>query len=161
MGDIVDMSTWINNKMKGETDRPAQHDKQSAKTECPPCPKCEPKPKYLRINTEQLLYDIAMDGLVVNEDKAKQGPCKCVETDDGNKICWDKGIIGVLSQDQTKKYCDNVDDYKLSKKLSKDADNLTNASERCEIGKTYSGSKINNIEDRLRCMASSAGGGIA
>lgn len=130
--------------------------------ECPPCPSCPTvgtRPKYIKVTTEQLLYDIAMDGIVVNEDRARAGPCKCVPTNDGGKLCWDNGIIGALSRDQIDKYCaNNVEEYDMSKKMKKVEEVLQMASTECEVGKTYTGGKINSLEDRLRCMSYAMGG---
>lgn len=50
------------------------------------------------------LEDILIDGIVVDEDKAKNTPCKCVVFN-GKELCWSPGIIGMLRQDQIAKYC--------------------------------------------------------
>lgn len=48
-------------------------------------------------------------GLVVDELEARNTPCKCVRIhkDDGTyeDICWSKGVIGILSDEQEKLYC--------------------------------------------------------
>ena len=44
-------------------------------------------------------------GVVVNEDRAKATPCKCVEYKPGKKLCWSPGIIGALTDEQEALYC--------------------------------------------------------
>lgn len=48
--------------------------------------------------------DILVDGIVVDEAKAKSTPCKCIRYD-GKDLCWSPGVIGLLRQDQIVKYC--------------------------------------------------------
>ena len=55
-------------------------------------------------DTDLTLEDILIDGIVVDEDKAKSTPCKCIRYD-GKDLCWSPGVIGLLRQDQIAKYC--------------------------------------------------------
>lgn len=55
-------------------------------------------------DTDLNLEDILIDGIVVDEEKARTTPCKCVKLD-GKDLCWSHGIIGMLSQSQVKLYC--------------------------------------------------------
>ena len=52
-------------------------------------------------------------GILVNEERAKISPCKCIRFD-GKYLCWVKGIIGMLSQEQAMKYC--IEPYKRGEK---------------------------------------------
>ena len=50
------------------------------------------------------IEDMLIDGIVVDEEKAKSTPCKCIKYD-GKDLCWSPGVIGLLRQDQIAKYC--------------------------------------------------------
>lgn len=150
----MDIDDWIKNRTQGE--KPTT---QQTTQPCAPCPKCEEKMKPLRSTPEQLFYDVAHDGIVVNEEHAKAGPCKCVNVD-GKDICWDHGIIGILSQEQATKYCTNKEEMKISKKNGKLIEDFQIASTECKVGKEYNGGKVKSIEDRIRCMYSVVGGDL-
>jgi len=121
--------------------------------QCPACPPCNEHISIKRISPDDLLLSIALDGIVVNDEDAKRGPCECVKTD-GSQICWDKGIIGALSKEQQDKYCKgNVTYKKLSSKMQNRLETFKDASETCEIGKVVNGMKINNFMDRIKCMS--------
>jgi len=145
----MDIDEWLKHRENKQQDSTAQ---PQPSRECPPCPACETKTKYMHATPEQLFYDIVHDGIVIDEQKAKEGPCTVVEYGSG-KLYWDKGVIGVLNKDQAKKYCNgNVEEKKISKKQGKLIDDFKIASTQCEIGNTNNGKKINSIEDRLSCM---------
>ncbi|MEM3846561.1 MAG: hypothetical protein QXU98_12775 [Candidatus Parvarchaeota archaeon] len=103
------------------------------------------------INVEDLLIQMALDGIVVNEERAKQGICRCIPTPTGKNLCWSEGIIGALSQDQQQKYCKKIT-LEKGTKLPEHFEKFVNASKACEKGKTYNSTKIETLEDRLRCM---------
>lgn len=44
-------------------------------------------------------------GIVVNEATAMASPCRCIEYRPGKKLCFSKGIVGALSDEQEKIYC--------------------------------------------------------
>ncbi|MEM3265467.1 MAG: hypothetical protein QXH07_05885, partial [Thermoplasmata archaeon] len=66
-------------------------------------------------------------------------------------LCWSEGIIGALSQAQQQKYCKKVTIEKGTK-LPAHFEDFISASKSCEKGKTYDGTKIETLEDRLICM---------
>lgn len=103
------------------------------------------------ISAEDLLIQIALDGIVVNEERAEEGLCKCVPTPTGKNLCWSQGIIGALSQAQQQKYCKKVTVEKGTK-LPAHFEDFISASKACEKGKMYNGTKIESLEDRLMCM---------
>ncbi len=108
-----------------------------------------PPSAYVKMTPEELLFSLAVDGIVYDEEKAKQGPCECVKTPNG-ELCWDKGIIGALNKDQFKKYCneDNIKWKAMPAKLQNRFQTFADASKECEIGKD----NIKTLEDRLVCM---------
>ncbi|MEM0099124.1 MAG: hypothetical protein QW745_09070 [Thermoplasmata archaeon] len=103
------------------------------------------------ISVEDLLIQMALDGIVVNEERAEQGICKCIPTPNGKNLCWAEGIIGALSQEQQKKYCKKIT-LEKGTKLPAHFEKFINASKACEKGKTYDSTKIETLEDRLKCM---------
>ncbi len=52
-----------------------------------------------------VVYAYGSPGIVVDEPLAKASPCRCIEYRPGKKLCFSKGIIGALSDDQEKIYC--------------------------------------------------------
>jgi len=102
------------------------------------------------IEPVDFLIQVALDGIVVDEEKASEGPCKCAPISESSAICWHPGIIGALNKDQQKKYCKEIE-YENTK-LPAHVEDFIKASKECEIGKEWEGGEIENLEDRLRCM---------
>lgn len=50
-------------------------------------------------------YSEGSPGIVVDEALAKTTPCQCLEYRPGKKLCFSKGIIGALSDEQETIYC--------------------------------------------------------
>lgn len=50
-------------------------------------------------------YAEGSPGIVVDEELAKVTPCRCIEYRPGKKLCFSKGIVGALSDEQEKLYC--------------------------------------------------------
>jgi len=44
-------------------------------------------------------------GVVVNEAVAMASPCRCIEYRPGKKLCFSRGVVGALSDEQEKVYC--------------------------------------------------------
>lgn len=55
-------------------------------------------------------YAYGSPGIVVNEAVAKTSPCRCIEYRPGEKLCFSKGIVGALSDEQEKIYCPTVEE---------------------------------------------------
>lgn len=55
-------------------------------------------------------YAFGSPGIVVNEALAKATPCRCIEYRPGKKLCFSKGIVGALSDEQEKIYCPTVEE---------------------------------------------------
>lgn len=50
-------------------------------------------------------YAYGSPGIIVNEALAMASPCRCLEYRPGKKLCFSKGIIGALSDEQESIYC--------------------------------------------------------
>lgn len=50
-------------------------------------------------------YAEGSPGIVVDEEVAKATPCRCIEYRPGKKLCFSRGIVGALSDEQEKLYC--------------------------------------------------------
>ncbi len=60
-------------------------------------------------------------GIVVNEAIAMATPCRCIEYRPGKKLCFSKGIVGALSDEQEKLYCpvtEKLESLGLEKRLA-------------------------------------------
>ena len=72
-------------------------------------------------DTELLLHfgveELASPGLVIDEHTAKATPCSCF-TYKGKDLCWSKGVIGMLKQEQQDAYCVAGKAYKTQPKLT-------------------------------------------
>lgn len=44
-------------------------------------------------------------GNVVDFNEARNSTCECRRTSTGELVCWSKGIIGTLSDEQEEKFC--------------------------------------------------------
>lgn len=52
-----------------------------------------------------LVESLASPAIIVNEALARATPCKCYPIGDDKKLCFSKGAIGALDQEQRKLYC--------------------------------------------------------
>lgn len=113
-----------------------------------------------KVEEKILFYEVLLDGILIDEERAKQGPCECIELPSGKPFCWDAGIIGALNQEQIAKYCPpekritpsfihGREEGGIPERIKK----FIEASEACEIGKSYEGIVITNLADRLKCMS--------
>nr|MBC8273578.1 hypothetical protein [Chloroflexota bacterium] len=50
-------------------------------------------------------YQEGSPGIIVNEATAMASSCRCIEYRPGKKLCFSKGIIGALSDEQETIYC--------------------------------------------------------
>ena len=67
-------------------------------------------------------------GAILDEATAKASPCSCF-TYKGKDMCWSKGIIGLLTQDQQGVYCVAGKSYKPRPALTKRYERFAEAAE--------------------------------
>ncbi len=48
-------------------------------------------------------------GIIVNDAVAKSSPCRCIEYKPGKLLCFSRGIVGALSDEQEKTYCPTIE----------------------------------------------------
>ncbi len=68
-----------------------------------------------------MVENLGSPAIIVNADVAKSTPCKCYPIGDGKKLCFSKGAIGALDQDQRKIYCTkelDITDGKIVKRVN-------------------------------------------
>ena len=96
-------------------------------------------------------YAYGSPGVVVNEAVAMASPCRCIEYRPGKKLCFSKGIIGALSDEQEKIYCTTTVPLE-SPGLEKRLDDWMESVEVCkaEIAPIPKGERL---EPWLSCMA--------
>lgn len=96
-------------------------------------------------------YAYGSPGIVVNEALAKATPCRCIEYRPGKKLCFSKGIVGALSNEQERNYCPTVEGLE-SPGLKKRLEGWMESVETCktEIAETPKGERL---EPWLSCMS--------
>ena len=107
-----------------------------------------------KLTNKELFHDMLHDGIVVDPEIASSPnlSCTCTKGKNNEDICWKKGIIGVLSQQQVEEYCP------VDKRAYENTDiksrlyEFSEASRQCEIGNYFNDKVITTIEDRLKCM---------
>lgn len=77
---------------------------------------CEIPPSDHELLLHFGIEEVASPGVVLDEARARAAPCSCF-TYKGKDLCWSKGIIGMLTQDQQKVYCIAGKAYKAQPKL--------------------------------------------
>jgi len=90
-------------------------------------------------------------GIVVNEAVAKSTSCRCMEYRPGKKLCFSKGIVGALSDEQERIYCPTVEEL-VSPGLEKRLESWMESVETCkaEIAPIPKGERL---EPWLGCMS--------
>lgn len=90
-------------------------------------------------------------GIVVDEGVAKATPCRCIEYRPGKKLCFSKGIVGALSDEQEKLYCPTEEKLE-SPGLEKRLENWMGSVDICkaEIAKIPLGERL---KPYLSCMS--------
>jgi len=96
-------------------------------------------------------YQEGSPGIVVNEATAMASPCRCIEYRPGKKLCFSRGIIGALSDEQEAIYCPVTEELE-SPGLEKRLKDWMDAVETCkaEIAPIPKGERL---EPWLSCMS--------
>lgn len=92
------------------------------------------------------LLDVAANGILYEEERARAGPCKCFEYEirgEKRSYCWAPGIIGGLSKSQIEEYCPPEKRVAVEKKPER-FQKFLEASEEC---------KGLDLKGRLECMS--------
>ena len=90
-------------------------------------------------------------GIVVDEARAKASPCRCIEYQPGKKLCFSKGIVGALSDEQEMAYCPTTEALE-SPGLERRLKDWMGAVEVCKA-EIESIPKGERLEPWLRCMS--------
>lgn len=96
-------------------------------------------------------YAYGSPGIVVNEALAKASPCRCIEYRPGKKLCYSRGVVGGLSDEQEKIYCPTVEEL-VSPGLEKRLKDWMGAVEVCKA-KIEPIPKGERLEPWLTCMS--------
>ncbi|MBA7556799.1 hypothetical protein ES705_49519 [subsurface metagenome] len=85
-------------------------------------------------STSELLFHFGVEeagspGAILDEATAKASPCSCF-TYKGKDLCWSKGVIGLLTQDQQGVYCVAGKAYKEQPRLVERYTRFAAAAER-------------------------------
>jgi len=113
--------------------------------------------RNLRIRTRlkvPKVLDYALDGVVVNPEVARNTACTCYtfKTAKGGtgRLCFSKGIIGALTEDQIKQYCPVTVDVDRGSPLSERVEKFSRAAHEVCAGKP--------LPEFLECMSRELGG---
>jgi len=84
-------------------------------------------------SNHELLFHFGIEeagspGAVLDEATAKASPCSCF-TYKGKDMCWSRGIVGMLNQDQQAVYCVAGKAYKARPALTKRYERFAEAAE--------------------------------
>ena len=96
-------------------------------------------------------YQEGSPGIVVNEATAMASACRCVQYRPGKKLCFSKGIIGALSDEQETIYCpvtEKLESPGLEKRLQDWMDSVETC--KAEIAPIPKGERL---EPWLGCMS--------
>ena len=96
-------------------------------------------------------YAYGSPGIIVNEAIAMASTCRCIEYRPGKKLCFSRGIIGALSDEQEAIYCPVTEELE-SPGLEKRLKDWMDAVETCkaEIAPIPKGERL---EPWLSCMS--------
>ncbi|MBA7522701.1 hypothetical protein ES705_14821 [subsurface metagenome] len=96
-------------------------------------------------------YQEGSPGIVVNEATAMASACRCIEYRPGKKLCFSRGIIGALSDEQETIYCpvtEKLESPGLEKRLQDWMDSVETC--KAEIAPIPKGERL---EPWLSCMS--------
>jgi hypothetical protein len=90
---------------------------------------CESEPSDHELLLHFGIEEVGSPGVVLDEATARATPCTCFTYKGKKDICWSKGIIGVLTQDQQRIYCVAGKTYKEQPKLKARYERFAEAAE--------------------------------
>lgn len=92
-------------------------------------------------DSELLLHfgidEVGSPGVILDEAVAKSSPCSCFQYE-GRDLCWSKGIVGMLTEDQQKFYC-------IAGKTYKDRPGLTERYQKFASAAKEASRRIGNL----------------
>ncbi len=89
-------------------------------------------------------------GIVINEERARTTPCVCYDLGK-KKLCFSRGIIGALSEEQIKEYCKAGIEHKTSEKLLERIERFKEAVSECV--RRAQQAKTGRIKVFIECMS--------
>lgn len=95
-------------------------------------------------------YTEGSPGIVVNEALAEATPCRCIEYRPGKKLCFSRGVVGALADEQEKLYChpeEKLESPGLEKRMEHWMESVTIC--KAEIAKVPPGERL---KPWLLCM---------
>lgn len=73
-----------------------------------------------------------IDGIVVDEGKARESDCRRIALGDSSHLVYSKGIVGALNHDQEKLYCTNITDVDIPPEVAARTKILRDATIICQ-----------------------------
>ncbi len=106
---------------------------------------------HLILQSMPYAFSEGSPGIVVDEAAAKTSRCSCIEYRPGKKLCFSKGIVGALSDEQEEIYCPTIEPIE-SPGLEKRLKDWMESVETCkaEIAEIPKGERL---EPWLSCMS--------
>jgi len=112
---------------------------------------CEEIPSDHELLLHFGIEEVGSPGLVVDEARARASPCSCF-TYKGKDMCWSRGIIGLLTQDQENIYCVAGKTYKAQPALTERYRSFAEAAEEAHKKIEAMPSGVERLEVWLSAM---------
>ena len=94
-------------------------------------------------------------GIVVDEGKARESDCHCIPLGEHSKLCYSRGVVGALSQDQERLYCEVFTELPSSPALIERQRIMKDAAVLCQ-SKVQDIPEGQRLEPFLSCMSKEA-----
>lgn len=153
MSDYRDKDIWIKyektlNEMKKEKGNPMPTNIAPKPTEIKNKDQKKIQDKKFDIDVEDLLIQVALDGIIFDENEARESMCRCAETPKETLYCFKKGIIGALSQPQIKEYCppEKMETSKFAKISKEVANKISEINNQCTVD------HVKDLNERFKCI---------
>ncbi len=94
-------------------------------------------------------------GIVVDEGRARESDCRCIPLGEHSKLCYSHGVVGALSHDQEKLYCETYTELPASPALIERQRIMKDAAVFCQ-SKVQDIPEGQRLEPFLSCMSREA-----
>lgn len=94
-------------------------------------------------------------GIVVDEGKARESECRYIPLGETGRLVYSKGVVGALSQDQERLYCDSISEMPVSPAMALRTRLMRDAAVICQQ-ETNHLPEGERLEPFMQCLAREA-----